>query len=88
MFAIAPSVSEPPYSVSESVDVSEESSVGLEGDVGAVLVMDLVSSKTVVGAVRLLVRRFQTNLSHDPCLLSPEELAVDWRVALRADKLC
>ena len=59
MFAIAPSVSEPPYSVSESVDVSEESSVGLEGDVGAVLVMDLVSSKTVVGAVRLLVRRFQ-----------------------------
>ena len=59
VFAIAPSVSEPPYSVSESVDVSEESSVGLEGDVGAVLVMDLVSSKTVVGAVRLLVRRFQ-----------------------------
>ena len=29
-----------------------------------------------------------SNLSHDPCLLSPEELAVDWRVALRADKLC
>ena len=59
MFAIAPSVSESPYSVFESVNVPEESSVGLEGDVGAVLVMDLVSSKTVVGAVRLLVRRFQ-----------------------------
>ena len=57
-FAIAPSVSEPPYSVSESVDESLEASGRLEGDVGAELVMDLVSSKTVVGAVRLLVRRF------------------------------
>ena len=59
MFAIAPSVSEPPYSVSESVDESLETSGRLEGDVGAELVMDLVSSKTVVEVVRLLVRRFQ-----------------------------
>ena len=57
---IAPSLSEPAYSVSERDDESLEASGRLQGDVGAELVMNLFSSKCVIGAVCLAA------LSHDP----------------------